>query len=128
MNIEQVANKQIEEFKRQMKSAVNDVLDSAYCEILPHVENDTFMNVGLHSQALIKKLLAGDFKKTTQENTIIVTDDNFIDVAITLTSDEYDRIRHNLINAMPSCPKDLEIESLKKKIAEYEKLINSKYW
>lgn len=128
MNIEQVASEQIEEFKKQMRGAVNDVLDRAYCEILPHVENDTFMNVGLRSQALIKKLLGGQFKKTTQENTIIVSDDNFIDVAITLTSDEYDRIRHNLISAMPSCPKDLEIEALKNKIAEYEKCINSKYW
>jgi hypothetical protein len=64
---------------------------------------------------LVNKLVRGDFERHNVSS-VVVKDDNGVGTRIHLTSHQYDNLRKNLIEAMPKCPKDLEIESLKQRL------------
>ena len=76
MVIEDKAKELIDEFKIKMLSEVKTVLDGVYGEILPHAENDTYMNVSMRTESVIKNLLAGNFTETGKGNKVLVCDDN----------------------------------------------------
>ncbi len=105
----------INEFKSNLSRIAEDAISDVYMDVLPHVESDTFMNVQYRSNEVVKNMLSGAFKRV-DENTVSVVDGNNIAVEIKITDDKWDSIRRKLIEVMPSCPKDLEIESLKNQI------------
>ncbi len=120
MNVEDKMISIINDFKSDLARVSEEAISSAYGEILPHVENDTFMNVQYRSQRVIENMIAGKFK-SDGDNTVIVEDDNGINVKIKITDSQWDNMRASLLSALPVCPKDLEIESLKNTIELMEK-------
>ena len=120
MNIEEKAEQLINEFKDKLKSACDDVLSVAYCDILPHAESDTLYNVSSSCESVIENLLAGNFESTDLKNRVLVKDNSGVGVYIKITDHMYDKIRDNLIKHMPSCPKDLKIKQLQNTIEQLE--------
>lgn len=119
MNIEEKGQEALDEFKKKMMSIAEDAVSICYCEMMPHIESDHFQNVAYRAQSVVKNLLAGNFKKSDWPGTVIVCDDNGIDTDITITDHDHDRIRENLIKAMPTCPKDLKIKQLEDTIKAF---------
>ena len=105
------------EFKVRMMEIAEDAVDGCYGDILPHVENDTYMNVEYRSDAAIKKMLAGEFTKDDDGKGVWIKDDNGISLYVMITDNEYDKVRDNLIKHMPECPKSLKIKALEKEVA-----------
>lgn len=105
----------IETFKKKLSSIAKDSISEVYGEILPHIEDDTFMNVQYRSQRVIENMIAGKFERV-DDNTVSTVDDNGIKVNIKVTDTQWDLIRKSLLLALPACPKDLEIASLKKQL------------
>ena len=122
METEEKLKEFIDSLSESIKKSVNETCDNYYSEILPHVADDTMHNASYRAGEAIKSMLAGNFKKTTQENTVLVHDGNGVDIPITITSCQYDHIRDNLIKAMPACPKDLKIKSLQEEIKHLENM------
>jgi len=115
MDVEEKMNQVISEFKVKLSAIADSAIGDVYSDVLPHMESDTFMNVGYRCQRLIENMIAGKFVRVS--NSIVgVTDDNGIGVNIEMTTSEWDLIRKSLLEFMPQCPKDLEIQSLKKTI------------
>ena len=112
MNIEDKAQEIIEEFKKKILSAADDAISDCYCEILPHVENDTHMNVQSRSEAVIKSILIGDVTPHPSGKGVSVKDDNGVSVRISIDDGMFDSLRDALVKSMPVCPKDLKIKSL----------------
>ena len=117
MNIEDKANEVLAEFKTRMMAIAEETIGGCYGDVLPHVENDTYMNVEYRSDAVIRKMLAGEFTKDEDGKSVCVKDDNGISCRIRITSNMYDNMRDNFIKNMPQCPKDLKIKALEKEIA-----------
>lgn len=115
MKAEEKMNNIINSFKDQLAVVAEGAISDVYSEILPHVENDTFMNVTYRSQRVIENMIAGKFERVNK-NTVSILDDNHMSVEIKITDNQWDSIRESLIKAMPACPKDLEIKSLKRQI------------
>ncbi len=121
MNLEQRMKEIQEELKESVSKSVQYALHDCHAELLPHLDNDTFMNVSYRCQGVIENLIAGNFH-AVDDNKIQVSDSNGITVDIRVTDFNYDRIRDSLIKAMPACPKDKLIESLKKTIYHLESI------
>ena len=105
----------INSFKIKLASVAEDAIAGVYSEILPHVENDTFMNVQYRSQRVIENMIAGKFT-VVDHNTVRISDDNDMCVDIKVTDTQWDNLRRSLLTVMPACPKDLEIASLKEQL------------
>ena len=120
MNIEEKAESILNEFKVKMAKVAEDAIADVYSEMLPHAEQDTYMNVAYRSESLIKNLLSGSFKKKG-DSSITIDDDNGISVDFSMTDSMYDSIRDNLVKVMPACPKDLKIKSLELTIEHMQK-------
>jgi hypothetical protein len=112
MNIEDKAQEIIEEFKKKILSAADEAISDCYCDILPHVENDTYMNVQGRTEATIKSILIGDVTPHPSGKGISVKDDNGVSVRIDIDDGMFDSLRDALVKSMPECPKDLKIKSL----------------
>ncbi len=121
MNLEQRMKEIQEELKESVSKSVQHALHDCHAELLPHLDSDTFMNVSYRCQDLIENLIAGNFH-AVDDSKIQVSDSNGITVDIKVTDFNYDRIRDSLIKAMPACPKDKLIESLKKTIYHLESI------
>lgn len=113
MNIEDKAEQILTEFKAKVIKEIKESIDCVYTDILPHIENDTYMNVQYRSNEIIKALISGEFKKDDSGRGVYVADSNGVCVYLNVTDYMYDNMRKSLIEAMPVCPKDMEIESLK---------------
>ncbi len=113
MNITDKAEQLINEFKAKMVKEMEESIGDLYSDVLPHVENDTYINVQNRSDEIIKALMSGTFQKDDNGNGVYVADSNGVGVYLKITDYMYDTMRSNLIEAMPICPKDMEIESLK---------------
>ena len=113
MNIEDKAEQILIEFKAKMVKEMEESIGDLYSDVFPHVEHDTFMNVKYRSDEIIKALMSGAFQKDDNGKGVYVADSNGVGVYLKVTDHMYDNMRKNLIEAMPVCPKDLEIESLK---------------
>ena len=118
MNIEEAAQQAIENFKKKLNEACDEAVGTCYNEIVPHIVSDNSHNTQYRAQAIIMQLLAGNFKRSGREGTVIICDDNGIDTDITISDHQYDNIRDNLIKAMPACPKDLKIKQLQNLLKE----------
>ncbi|HHZ68881.1 MAG TPA: hypothetical protein EYN67_06940 [Flavobacteriales bacterium] len=105
----------INSFKIKLASVAENAISEVYSEILPHVENDTFMNVQYRSQRVIENMIAGKFT-VVDDNTVRINDDNDMCVDIKVTDTQWDNLRRSLLTVMPACPKDLEIASLKEQL------------
>ena len=114
MNIEDKYKVILERFKVDTKDLLDGALSDIYCDYLPYVENDTTCNIAIKTQDVIESIIAGKF--TRGNNCVTVRSSDGVSIEIKMTSNEYDNIRKSLIEIMPECPKDLEIESLKKTI------------
>lgn len=112
MNIEDKAKQIIDDFKKKMLIEMDEAIGNCYSEILPHVENDTYMNVQCRSEAVIKNLLAGNIEKDKDGKGVYIKDDNGLSVHIVITDNMYDQLRDTLIQSMPVCPKDMKIKAL----------------
>tara|TARA_R110000851_G_C12629569_1_gene517659 strand:+ start:69 stop:476 length:408 start_codon:yes stop_codon:yes gene_type:complete len=112
MNIEDKAQEIIEEFKKKMLLAADDAISDCYLEILPHVENDTYMNVQSRSEAVIKNIIIGDVIPHPSGNGVVAKDDSGVSVRISIDDGMFDSLRDALVKSMPVCPKDLKIKSL----------------
>ena len=115
MNIEEKSIEIINEFKKKILAEADEVITNVYSEILPHVENDTFMNVQYRTRAAIENIIAGNFKRIN-ERSVTVLDDNGVTVDVELSDSQWDPMRKSLLSVMPVCPKDLEIKSLKQQL------------
>lgn len=115
MNKSDFSKQTLNEFKEKMKQACDEVLSEAYCEVLPHAETDLFANVSYRTQSAIELLLSGNYK-VIDSNKVLISVVDGLDVEVKITTSQWDLIRKTLIDSMPACPKDLEIESLKKQL------------
>jgi light-regulated signal transduction histidine kinase (bacteriophytochrome) len=115
VNIETKYKEILDQFKKDTEKLVKDAVIKIYTDMLPHIEDDTEMNVQHRSEDIIKNLLAGNVE-FYKENTVKVKDTNGVGVYLTITDNRYDNIRKKLLEVMPTCPKDLEIQSLKERL------------
>lgn len=113
MKITDKAEQILNEFKAKMMTEMEEAIGDLYSNVLPHVENDNYMNVQHRSDEIIKALMSGTFQKDDNGKGVYVADSNGVGVYLKITDYMYDTMRTNLIKAMPVCPKDMEIESLK---------------
>jgi hypothetical protein len=112
MTLEEKYTEMMERFKKDALAAVNESISTIHCEIAPHLDTDTDANVSHQAREIVKGFLSGNFQRV-DEQTACASSHSCISVFITMTTAEYDNIRKNLVDAMPACPKDLEIQSLK---------------
>tara|TARA_R110000822_G_scaffold151507_2_gene290657 strand:+ start:2467 stop:2838 length:372 start_codon:yes stop_codon:yes gene_type:complete len=112
MNIQDKSEQLINEFKEEMFKRAEETISRLYSDVLPHVENDTYMNVQYRTEDIVKSLMSGTFKKDPDGKGVYVTDSNGVGVHLNITAMMYDNMRENLIQIMPTCPKDLKIKSL----------------
>lgn len=112
MNIQDKSEQLINKFKEKMIKEVEETISHLYSDVLPHVENDTYINVQYRTEDIIKALMSGTFQKDPDEKGVYVADNNGLGVYLCITDSMYDTMRENLIKAMPVCPKDLKIKSL----------------
>lgn len=114
MNIEEKFESLVTDFKSIAENALEESIGEIYTKLLPHTTDDTLQNVSIIAEDIVEKLLCGDCEQT--ESGIKVIDKNGIACFLSITPHEYDKLREALLKAMPVCPKDLEIEALKKEI------------
>ena len=112
MNLEEKYAEMMQRFRNDSSKAIKEAVHILHCEIAPHLDTDTDANVSHQAGELIKGILGGEFDRV-DETAVMVSGHSGISVLITMTTAEYDNIRKNLVDAMPACPKDLEIQSLK---------------
>ena len=112
MTLEEKYTEMMERFKEDAYTAVDEAINTIHCDMAPHIDTDTDANVSIQASEIVTGILSGNFKRV-DEQTICASSHNGISVFITMTTNEYDNIRKNLLEAMPACPKDLEIQSLK---------------
>ena len=112
MTLEEKYTEMMSRFKKDAYTAVDEAIDTIHCDMAPHLDADTDGNVSIQAGELVRGMLSGNFERV-DENTVMASGHNGISVLIAMTIMEYDNIRKNLVDAMPACPKDLEIQSLK---------------
>jgi len=115
MNLEEKYTEMMERFKREALETVSKAIDTIHCELAPHLESDTDVNISQEAGQLIDAILRGDFKRQ-DDYSVWVSGMSGVSTLIRMSDTEYDYIRKNLISVMPACPKDLEIESLKSQL------------
>ena len=112
MTLEEKYNEMMERFKKDALTAVHESIDKIHCDIAPHLDSDTDYNVCSQTSEVVTNILSGGFTRV-DDNTVEAHGYSGVSVQITMTDSQYDNIRKNLLSAMPACPKDLEIQSLK---------------
>ena len=112
MTLEEKYTEMIKRFKKDAYTAVDEAINTIHCDMAPHLDNDTEFNVSIQASEIVTGILSGKFNRV-DDQTIRASSYNGISVLITMTTNEYDNIRKNLLSAMQACPKDLEIHSLK---------------
>ena len=112
MTLEEKYTEMIKRFKKDAYTAVDEAINTIHCAMAPHLDNDTEFNVSIQASEIVTGILSGKFNRV-DDQTIRASSYNGISVLITMTTNEYDNIRKNLLSAMQACPKDLEIQSLK---------------
>ena len=112
MTLEEKYTEMMERFKKDAYTAVDEAINTIHCDMAPHLDNDTEFNVSIQASEIVTGILSGKFNRV-DDQTIRASSYNGISVLITMTTNEYDNIRKNLLSAMQACPKDLEIQSLK---------------
>jgi hypothetical protein len=112
MTLEEKYTEMIKRFKKDAYTAVDEAINTIHCDMAPHLDNDTEFNVSIQASEIVTGILSGKFNRV-DDQTIRASSYNGISVLITMTTNEYDNIRKNLLSAMQACPKDLEIQSLK---------------
>jgi len=112
MTLEEKYTEMMERFKKDAYTAVDEAINTIHCDMAPHLDNDTESNVSIQASEIVTGILSGKFNRV-DDQTIRASSYNGISVLITMTTNEYDNIRKNLLSAMQDCPKDLEIQSLK---------------
>jgi len=107
--------------KEKLKSAIDDIIAETYTDILPHACFDTEFNISYRAEGAIRNLIEGRFE-IDGDYLRIPCSTGDISVRVKLSTSEYDRLRKSLIEVMPQCPKDVEIESLKEQLKQaYER-------
>ena len=112
MTLEEKYTEMMERFKKDAYTAVDEAINTIHCEMAPHLDTDTNGNVSYQASEIVTDILGGRFQRV-DDQTVLAAGHSGISVFITMTTNEYDNIRKNLLSAMPACPKDLEIQSLK---------------
>ena len=112
MTLEEKYTEMMSRFKKDAYTAVDEAINTIHCDMAPHLDNDTEFNVSIQASEIVTGILSGKFNRV-DDQTIRASSYNGISVLITMTTNEYDNIRKNLLSAMQACPKDLEIQSLK---------------
>ena len=123
MDIDEKAKEILDRFKGELKSTLDEVINEAYCELLPHAEHDTFCNVSNTTEQVVKNMIAGKFRINDYGNLVVQTG-NF-DIQVKVTDSFWDDARDNLIKNMPECPKDLKIRALEKEVQQLNNYINN---
>lgn len=111
----------LEDFKKKMRHACEDVISAAYGDILPHVASDTEYNAAGKARRAVESILRGDI--THDGACAIVTVDG-IDMRIGLDADTRWSLCSALIQSMPECPKDRRIAALEE---ENQRLIDERF-
>ena len=112
MTLEEKYTEMMERFKKDAYTAVDEAINTIHCEMAPHLDTDTNGNVSYQASEIVTDILGGRFQRV-DDQTVLAAGHSGISVFITMTTNEYDNIRKNLLEAMPACPKDLELQSLK---------------
>ena len=112
MTLEEKYTEMMERFKKDAYTAVDEAINTIHCEMAPHLDSDTDSNVCFQTSEVVTSILRGGFTRV-DENTVEAHGYSGVSVRVNMTDSQYDNIRKNLLEAMPACPKDLEIQSLK---------------
>ena len=115
MTLEEKYTEMMSRFKKDAYTAVDEAIDTIHCDMAPHLDTDTDLNARYQASEIITGILGGNFQRV-DDQTVCASSHSGISVFITMTTAEYDNIRKNLVDAMPACPKDLEIQSLKEQL------------
>ena len=112
MTLEEKYAEMMERFKKDALAAVDEAINTIHCDMAPHIDTDTDANVSIQASEIVTGILSGGFTRV-DENTVEAHGHSGVSVRVTMTDSDYDNIRKTLLAAMPACPKDLEIQSLK---------------
>jgi len=108
--------KVISDGKEKLKSAIDDIIAEAYTDILPHACFDTEFNISYRTGDAIRNFIEGRFEIDGDYLRIPCSSGDSYSIRLKLSTSEYDKLRKSLIEVMPECPKDLEIQSLKEQL------------
>jgi len=117
-HLEKIINDGKEKIKSEIKLSVDEVISDIYTDILPHALHDTEMNIGFRTADAVENLIRGNFEFDS-DYLIIPCSYNgrsSVRVRVKMTACQYDNLRKSLIEVMPQCPKDLEIEYLREEL------------
>ena len=103
-------------FETSIVELVKNAHSELYCEHLPYLETDTDGNANAKAQKAIINMLAGNIEWNGSTAKIYGVDE--ADIHVSISINEYDRLRDNLISTMSPCPKDMKIKALEKQIKE----------
>jgi len=115
MTLEEKYIEMMERFRGDAYTAVDEAIHTIHCDFAPHLDTDTDANVSCQASEIVTGILSGNFTRV-DDQTVCASGHSGISVFITMTTAEYDNIRKNLVDAMPACPKDLEIKSLSEQL------------
>ena len=112
MTLEEKYTEIMDRFKKDALDTVYAAIDTIHCDMAPHLDSDTDSNVCFQTSEVVTNILCGGFTRV-DDNTVEAHGYSGVSFMVTMTDSQYDNIRKNLLSAMPACPKDLEIQSLK---------------
>ena len=115
MTLEEKYTEMMKRFKKDAYTAVDEAIDTIHCDMAPHLDTDTDANASYQASEIVKDILSGNFSRV-DDQTVCASSHSGISVFITMTTADYDNIRKNLVDAMPACPKDVEIQSLREQL------------
>ena len=115
MTLEEKYSELSERLHKDAHKAVDAAISAIYCDLVPHINDDTRRNVSFQAGAIVRSILSNGFTRV-DDRTVCASTRTGIDTFVTMTSAQHDNIRQSLLAAMPACPKDLEIENLKEQL------------
>ena len=106
----------IKEVADQIRSQVSNVLSDVESDVLPYIEQDTEMNASIQAQDIVKNILSGNFVFDGDYIVVNNVREFAPRVNFAFTTHDYDKLRDNIIERMPKCPKDAKIAALESQL------------
>lgn len=116
MQLEKEFKLMISGLSKQVHDLLGEHISNIETELLPHIDNDTDMNVQYRAAEVIGKLAGGDYEIEEEGGRVKVKVNNY--VYITLDAGKWNKAVDNLASRLSDKAKDLKIEKLEAQLKE----------
>lgn len=123
---EAILSEILEKFRTKVGEAATEAVNTAYTDYLPHVVTDTESNIGYRVQGCVRNLVAGSFRRVSEDSTLVEVQDSYgcghyIDLG------EYAQVVKPLVEAFPELLKDERIAQLERRLQVANEALNHRY-